>query len=179
MDAIRISKFLSLILRHKPEAAGIELDAEGWADVADLLDGMAKAGRAVDLAQLIQVVESNDKQRFAFNDDRSRIRAVQGHSRPVALGYAPSAPPDRLYHGTVARFLPAIRKQGLKPGRRRHVHLSPDRATAETVGVRRGQPIILTVDSRRMARDRYVFYLADNGVWLTDRVPAAYVLEWP
>ena len=179
MDAIRISKFLSLILRHKPEAAGIELDAEGWIDVADLLDGMAKAGRAVDLAQLVQVVESNDKQRFAFNDDRSRIRAVQGHSRPVDLGYAPSPPPDRLHHGTVARFLPAIRKQGLKPGRRRHVHLSPDRATAEKVGARRGRPVVLTIDSRRMGRDRYVFYRADNGVWLTDRVPAEYIVEWP
>ncbi|MCG8542907.1 MAG: RNA 2'-phosphotransferase [Alphaproteobacteria bacterium] len=179
MDTTRISKFLSLVLRHKPEAAGIELDAEGWADVAELVDGMAKAGRAVDMAQLIQVVESNDKQRFAFNDDHSRIRAVQGHSRPVALGYAPSVPPDRLYHGTVARFLPAIRKQGLKPGRRQHVHLSLDRATAEKVGARRGRPVILTVDSHRMARDRYVFYLADNGVWLTDRVPAEYIIEWP
>lgn len=178
MNVTRMSRFLSLILRHRPEVAGIELDREGWADVAELLDGMARAGRSISLEQLVQVVERNDKGRFAFNEDRSRIRAVQGHSRRVDLGYAPVAPPERLYHGTVERFLAAIRKQGLKRGQRHHVHLSPDRETAEKVGARRGRPVILTIDSRRMAEDRHVFYLADNGVWLTDRVPPEYIVDW-
>jgi putative RNA 2'-phosphotransferase len=178
MNLVRTSKFLSLILRHRPEAAGIGLDAEGWADVPALLAGMARRGHALTLEELRQVVETNDKRRFAFDTDGSRIRAVQGHSRPVELGYAPVEPPERLFHGTVERFIASIRAEGLLPGRRQHVHLSPDRETADKVGRRRGRPVILTVDSRAMAGARHVFFRADNGVWLTARVPAGFIVDW-
>jgi putative RNA 2'-phosphotransferase len=178
MKTVRTSKFLSLVLRHKPEAAGIELGHEGWADIETLLAGMARRGHALSLPDLVEVVEKNDKRRFAFNEDRTKIRAVQGHSRKVDLGYAPGSPPERLFHGTVERFISAIRAEGLAPGRRQHVHLSRDRATAEQVGRRRGAPVILTVDSGAMAADGHLFYLADNGVWLTARVPPTYILAW-
>jgi putative RNA 2'-phosphotransferase len=169
---------LSLILRHKPEAVGIELDAEGWVEVDALLTGMASRGHALSFPELVAVVETNDKRRFAFNHDRTKIRAVQGHSRKVALGYAPAPPPDRLFHGTVERFVSAIRANGLMPGRRQHVHLSASRGIAEEVGRRRGRPVILTVDSRAMAANGHLFHLADNGVWLTAQVPAAFVMAW-
>lgn len=175
MNPVRVSKFLSLVLRHKPDTIGIELDPEGWADVGALLAGMAQKGTAIDFDQLVEVVETNDKRRFAFNEDRSRIRAVQGHSQSVELGYEPMQPPAKLFHGTVARFLPSIRDEGLKKGRRQYVHLSPDRDTATTVGARRGDPVILTVDTGRMHADGHCFYRADNGVWLTDHVPPGYI----
>ena len=178
MNIVRTSKFLSLILRHKPEAAGIELSPEGWADVGELLAGMARRGHALGFADLVEVVEKNDKRRFAFNEDRTRIRAVQGHSRTVELGYASVPPPDRLFHGTVERFVAAIRSEGLVPGRRQHVHLSRNREIAEQVGRRRGEPVILTVDSAAMAAGGHLFYLADNGVWLTAHVPAAFIVSW-
>jgi putative RNA 2'-phosphotransferase len=178
MRDVRASKFLSLILRHRPEAAGIGLDAEGWADVGALLAGMARRGHALGFEDLVRVVETNDKRRFAFNEDRSRIRAVQGHSRAVDLGYAPTEPPEYLFHGTVGRFVDSIRAQGLVPGARRHVHLSPDRQTAEKVGRRRGQPVILTIGSRTMAEARHLFWRADNGVWLALHVPVEFIVEW-
>ena len=175
MNPVRVSKFLSLVLRHRPDTIGITLDAQGWADVGDLLAGMAGKGTRIGFDQLVEVVATNDKRRFAFNEDRTRIRAVQGHSRDVDLGYAPVAPPDQLFHGTVARFLPAIRDEGLNKGRRQYVHLSPDRETATKVGARRGDPVILTVDTARMSADGHTFYRADNGVWLTDHVPPGYI----
>ena len=178
MHDVRTSKFLSLILRHRPTAAGISLDAEGWADVDALLAGMARRGHALRFEDLVRVVETNDKRRYAFNEDRTRIRAVQGHSHPVDLGYAPTEPPEFLFHGTVARFIEPIRTQGLLPGTRQHVHLSPDRQTAEKVGRRRGEPVILTIGSRAMAAQRHLFFRADNGVWLTLHVPAEFIVDW-
>lgn len=175
MNNVRIGKFLSLVLRHTPEAAGITLDAEGWTDVAALLDGLERAGRGIDFDQLAELVETNDKRRYAFNGDRTRIRAVQGHSRDVDLGYPPEEPPALLYHGTVARFLESIRAEGIKRGDRHHVHLSPDRETATRVGARRGKPVILTIDSARMWADGHIFHRADNGVWLTEHVPPDYI----
>jgi putative RNA 2'-phosphotransferase len=175
---VRTSKFLSLILRHRPEAAGIGLDAEGWAEVAALLAGMARRGHAIDFEDLVRIVETNDKRRYAFNPDRSRIRAVQGHSRTVDLGYPPMEPPEYLFHGTVARFIEPIRAEGLRPGSRQHVHLSPDRETADKVGRRRGQPVILTIGSRAMAAQSHRFWRADNGVWLTLHVPAEFIVAW-
>ena len=172
----RISKFLSLILRHRPETVAIELDSAGWAAVDALLAGMSAEGLAVSFEELVDVVETNDKRRFIFSEDRTKIRAVQGHSRDVDLGYVPTPPPRLLFHGTVARFLPAIRDQGLLRGRRQFVHLSPDEATAATVGKRRGQPIVLTIDARRMHADGHLFFRADNGVWLTAQVPPGYIL---
>jgi putative RNA 2'-phosphotransferase len=173
---IRLSKFLSLVLRHRPQATGLSLDQAGWVRVDELLAGARRAGVPLDEATLRQVVEQNDKQRFAFSADGLKIRASQGHSIPIDLGLEPLAPPEFLYHGTAARFLGHIRRQGLVPGKRNHVHLSPDEHTATKVGQRHGNPVVLTVQAGRMHRDGRRFYLADNGVWLADHVPVEYLV---
>jgi putative RNA 2'-phosphotransferase len=178
MNDVRTSKFLALILRHKPETVGIDLDPEGWADVGALLAGMERKGHALTPEGLARIVETNNKRRYAFNDDRSKIRAVQGHSRAVDVGLAPAPPPERLFHGTVERFVPSIREKGLIRGTRLHVHLSADRDTAARVGQRRGRPVILTIDSRAMADESHVFYLSENGVWLTAHVPVMFIVGW-
>ena len=171
------SKFLSLILRHRPDVIGIELDAEGWVSVEDLLAACAQHGRAISREQLDAVVRTNDKQRFAFSADGNRIRANQGHSLPVDLGLVPVEPPELLYHGTVRRFLESIRQEGLTKGNRHHVHLSPDVETATKVGQRRGRPVVLVIEAGRMFRDGHKFYQSENGVWLTDAVPPEYIRE--
>lgn len=178
MSDVRTSKFLALILRHKPETVGITLDPEGWADVGELLAGMKRKGHALSAEGLADIVATNNKRRYAFNDDRTKIRAVQGHSRPVDVGLAPVSPPERLYHGTVERFLGSIRDKGLVKGTRLHVHLSADRDTAALVGKRRGQPVVLTIDSGAMVKRHHVFYLSENGVWLTEHVPAGFIVGW-
>ncbi len=172
---IRISKFLSLVLRHQPQAAGLSLDRGGWARVDELLAGARRAGVRLDEAALRQVVQQNDKRRFVLSADGLKIRANQGHSIPVDLGLEPQAPPELLYHGTATRFLASIRQQGLVPGSRNHVHLSPDQHTAVKVGRRHGQPVVLTVQASRMCQDGFYFYLSANGVWLVDQVPAEYL----
>lgn len=177
MNPIKVSKFLSLILRHKPETVGIALDDGGWAEVAELLPAMAQHGTELSFDELVKVVETNDKQRFSFNEDRTRIRAAQGHSKQVELGYAPAVPPNRLFHGSVAKFLGSIREQGLVPGSRQQVHLSVDVETAERVGQRRGQPVVLTIDAAAMQADGHAFFVSDNGVWLTDKVPPRYITD--
>src|SRR5438105_2186946 len=126
----KLSKFLSLVLRHEPVRIGIILDKAGWVVVDDLLAALAKHRTAVTLDELKHVVATSDKKRFAFSDDGRRIRASQGHSIDVDLGYAPASPPATLYHGTVDRFLAGIREKGLLKGGRHHVHLSVDVATA-------------------------------------------------
>lgn len=173
---VKISKFLSLVLRHKPETIGLTLDKGGWASVFELLQACERHGLPITLKELHAVVAFNDKKRFSFNDDGTLIRANQGHSVKVELGYQPQEPPEILYHGTVERFLPSILAKGLLKGQRHHVHLSPDIATATKVGVRRGQPVILSIKSGQMHRDGYTFYQSTNGVWLTDHVPVAYIL---
>ncbi len=170
-----ISKFLSYVLRHAPETIGLRLDANGWADVTELLAKAKKAGKRFDLDTLRAVVAENDKQRFTLSEDGRRIRAAQGHSIAVDLALAASEPPALLYHGTASRNLDAIFAEGLKPGRRQQVHLSLDPDTARRVGERHGKPTVLTVDAGRMHADGYSFVRADNGVWLTDHVPAAYL----
>jgi putative RNA 2'-phosphotransferase len=174
-DLVRISKFLSLVLRHKPEELGLELDAAGWVPVNDLLEAAAFHGMKFSREQLDEVVRTNEKKRFAFSADGRMIRANQGHSVEVELGYEPAVPPPILYHGTVERFLPSIRKQGLIKGNRQHVHLSPDVDTAIGVGNRRGKPVVLKVSSGQMQADGFAFYLSANGVWLTDHVPVRYL----
>jgi putative RNA 2'-phosphotransferase len=169
------SKFLSLVLRHQPEVIGLALDAEGWVEVDELLAACRNHGKKVTRAILEEVVATNDKKRFTFSADRRRIRANQGHSIAVDLKLEPRSPPEFLYHGTVERFLDSIRRQGLTRGERHHVHLSPDRRTAERVGSRRGKPVLLIVEAERMHRDGHTFYVSDNGVWLTDAVPAKYL----
>jgi putative RNA 2'-phosphotransferase len=171
----RISRFLSLVLRHEPQNIGITLDTAGWVDVRTLLDAMATHGNPIGEAELREVVHTNDKKRFAFSEDGQRIRASQGHSVPVDLGYSPATPPAVLYHGTVDQFLVSIRQTGLKPGQRHHVHLSPDEPTAIKVGQRRGKPVILRIDAARMHADGHSFLQSANGVWLTDHVPPAYI----
>lgn len=179
MDKNRLtktSKFLSYVLRHRPDAAGIELDAEGWTDIDALLAGAAAAGTAIDRDLLLEVVDSSDKKRFAVAPDGRRIRAVQGHSSAGAgVEYPPKTPPARLYHGTATRFLDSIRRDGLRPGDRHFVHLSADRDTAVSVGGRHGKPAVLLVDAAAMHRDGLIFHQADNGVWLTQAVPLAYI----
>jgi putative RNA 2'-phosphotransferase len=170
-ELVKTSKFLSLVLRHRPEAVGLTLDEQGWVEVDVLLSAAEDHGRVISRDLLDEVVFTNDKQRFAFSADGQKIRANQGHSIPIDLALAPQEPPDLLYHGTAVRFLGAIRKQGLKKMRRQHVHLSPDEDTAVRVGQRHGQPLVLSVDSAAMHAAGYIFYRAYNGVWLTDHVP--------
>jgi putative RNA 2'-phosphotransferase len=173
---IETSKFLSFVLRHQPQAIGIALDREGWTDIDALLAAAARDGRRLDRALLDEVVRTNDKGRFAISADGLRIRAVQGHSSAtVQLTHRALAPPPLLYHGTATRFVAAIMRQGLRPGARHHVHLSQERATAAGVGARYGMPVVLEVDAAAMAADGFVFFLAENGVWLTAGVPARYL----
>jgi putative RNA 2'-phosphotransferase len=169
------SKFLSLVLRHKPEEIGLQLDTHGWVRVDELLRKLKQANHKLSRDELIQLVENNDKKRFTLSDDGLRIRAAQGHSVNVELGLEPQRPPDELYHGTASANLDAIFSDGLNPGRRQQVHLSLDPDTAVRVGQRHGKPVVLTVAAQRMFEDGFLFYCADNGVWLTDRVPAVYL----
>jgi putative RNA 2'-phosphotransferase len=173
--ATHVSKFLSLVLRHQPTLIGIELDAAGWTDVDGLLAACARHGTQITRGELDAVVAGSDKQRFALSPDGTRIRANQGHSVPVELGLPARTPPERLYHGTVADALDGIRTSGLEKRARHHVHLSVERDTATKVGSRRGRPVILTIRAGDMARDGHAFYVSDNGVWLTDFVPAKYI----
>jgi putative RNA 2'-phosphotransferase len=172
---VKVSKFLAKHLRHRPERIGITLDEGGWTDVGELLAASASHGFPISREELDRTVADNPKRRFAFDESRERIRASQGHSVPVDLELPVVVPPDVLYHGTVERSLPAIRREGLRPMGRHHVHLSPDEETARQVGARRGHPVVLTVDARTMAEAGHEFRLSANGVWLVDRVPPRYL----
>jgi putative RNA 2'-phosphotransferase len=177
-ERTRISKFLSLILRHEPGRVGLTLDGAGWLGVDELLEAVRRNGFSLTLEQLQEVVATNDKQRFAFSEDNRRIRASQGHSVPVNLEYAPQTPPELLYHGTAARFLPSIRQQGLTKMGRHHVHLSAETVVTLKVGARRGRPVLLTIRAGEMARAGHTFCRSANGVWLVDHVPAEFI-EFP
>ena len=173
---VQASKFLSFVLRHQPEAIGLALDADGWGSVDDLIAGAARHGRQLSRELIEQVVATNDKKRFELSADGLRIRAVQGHStRGVDRQFEPRQPPGVLFHGTASRFVAAISRQGLKPGSRHYVHLSADEQTARAVGLRYGLPVVLVVDAVRMHAQGFVFHQAENGVWLTARVPPAFL----
>jgi putative RNA 2'-phosphotransferase len=172
---VRISKYLSKHLRHEPERLGLRLERGGWVRVDDLLAAYAAARFPLTPAELDEVVRQNDKQRFAFDPSKTRIRANQGHSTPVDLQLEPVPPPDILYHGTPAGSVDVILREGLKKMARHDVHLSATPAIAETVGKRRGRPVVLIVDAAAMSRDGLVFYCSANGVWLTDHVPPKYL----
>jgi putative RNA 2'-phosphotransferase len=173
---VRVSKLLSFGLRHRPDKLGLHLDAAGWARVDHVLESLAAHGEKLSVEELEELVATSDKQRFALSEDGRRIRASQGHSIAVDLGFVPREPPPRLYHGTIDRFLDSIRAEGLLRGSRTHVHLSIDESTARVVaGRRRGRPVILTVRAGEMHADGLAFFLSDNGVWLTERVPARYL----
>lgn len=166
----RISKFISLILRHKPETIGIKLDKHGWADVKELLKGVN-----ISMEELEHIVDTDEKQRYSFNDNKTKIRANQGHSIEVDLELEPIEPPEYLYHGTATKFIGDIMKNGLQKQSRQYVHLSKDLDTAKKVGVRHGELVLLRINTLDMYRDGYKFYLSKNGVWLTDLVPVKYI----
>ena len=170
----KLSVFISLILRHNPDAAHITLDEHGWANVKELLRGVNDTGRKIDMSILEEIVATDNKQRYSFNQDKTRIRANQGHSVPVDVELKEQEPPEFLYHGTAIRFSESIMKEGLKPMSRLYVHLSQDIETALKVGKRHGSPIILRVYSGHMYKDGYKFYLSENGVWLTEKVDVKY-----
>ena len=168
------SKFISLILRHRPEVIGITLDEHGWASVDELLAGISRT-RPLDMAGLEEIVRTDEKQRYSFNADRTKIRANQGHSVPVDVELQPVTPPALLYHGTGEKFIPSIEARGLIPKTRLYVHLSGDYDTARKVGARHGSPRVYQIDAARMTADGYVFYRSVNGVWLTKQVPPQYL----
>jgi putative RNA 2'-phosphotransferase len=170
------SKFLSLVLRHEPHSIGIQLDEAGWVSVSDLLDGLRRAGHSLTQDELKEIVRTSDKQRFALSDDGIRIRANQGHSVTVELGYEPATPPEVLYHGTAEKNLASIREQGLHKASRHHLHLSERTDTAAAVGQRHGKLVILEVRSGDMHRAGFAFFKTPNNVWLTDHVPREFLV---
>ncbi len=169
-----LSRFISLILRHKPQVIGIELDEHGWADVNELISGISRT-RTISREVLEEIVRTDEKQRYSFNEDHSRVRANQGHSVPVDVELKEAVPPEILFHGTGTKYIPSIERQGLIPKSRLFVHLSADASTAFRTGQRHGVCAVLTVHSGRMHRDGFVFYRSVNGVWLTKRVPPEYL----
>lgn len=172
----KTSKFLSLVLRHKPETIGMQLDPDGWLEIDALIRNANNVGKSLTLEMLHDVVATNDKQRFSLSDDGLRIRANQGHSIPdINLSLTAVAPPDQLFHGTVEQFLESIRARGLCKRSRNHVHLSSSNETARQVGARRGRPVILTVDANAMHEAGHKFFLSANNVWLTDSVPYEFI----
>jgi putative RNA 2'-phosphotransferase len=175
MNPTRLSKRLSLVLRHDPSRIGLTIDGGGWAVVEELLRCLRESDTPATLDELRQVVADNDKQRFRFSDDGLRIRANQGHSIAVELDLEPVTPPEFLYHGTATRFLEAILRDGLERRSRRHVHLSLDVETATAVGKRHGKPASLRIRAREMQAAGHSFYLSENGVWLTESVPVEFI----
>lgn len=173
----KISKFLSLVLRHQPEIIGIELDENGWTNIETLIEKSIKNGLHFDREILNHIVETNAKKRFAFNDNNDKIRANQGHSIGVELGYVPQKPPTVLYHGTGQKSVNSIKLTGLEKRQRQQVHLSKDIETAIAVGQRHGKPYVFEILAEQMYIDKHEFFLSDNGVWLTDNVPTKYLKD--
>lgn len=172
----QISKFLSLVLRHRPEYIDLELNENGWVDVNELIEKAKRRNTVFSIDELIEIVATNDKQRFAFNDDKSKIRANQGHSvKTIDLQLKAIQPPAFLYHGTVAKFIESIKNTGLQKRNRQHVHLSENLETATKVGSRRGEAIILNINSGKMHEEGYEFYRSANNVWLTEHVPSKFI----
>jgi putative RNA 2'-phosphotransferase len=170
-----ISKFLSLVLRHQPQLIGITLDDQGWVNVDELLKQANSNGQVLTHEILNHVVETNAKKRFAFDDKKQKIRASQGHSVEVELGYRPQTPPQVLYHGTGDKSVSSILNSGLEKRSRQHVHLSDNLETAVKVGQRHGKPVVFNVQAGKMHQQGYLFYLSENGVWLTDIVPSEFL----
>lgn len=170
-----LSKFLSLVLRHKPDAIGLTLDSQGWASIDELIAKSDAAGNWFSRQDLLHVVRTSDKKRFSLSADGQRMRAAQGHSVAVELGLSPQQPPHVLYHGTATRFVNSILFGGLKPQERQQVHLSTDETTAHCIGLRHGKPVILKIEALSMHTQGFEFFMADNGVWLTDQVPPEFL----
>lgn len=175
MNIVKVSKRLSPVLRHRPQSVGLALGEGGWVEIDDLLTALSAHGLTLTRDQLDHVVATSDKKRFTIDASGTKIRAAQGHSVAVALGYEPSTPPDVLYHGTPTTAVPAILREGLRRQRRHAVHLSVDEATAAIVGSRRGPYAVLRVDAAAMAAAGHLFAVSDNGVWLTEQVPPEFL----
>ena len=171
------SKFLSLVLRHKPETIGLKLDENGWVNVNELITQMSKNGKEISFEELKDIVSTNDKQRFTFNEDGTLIRANQGHSIDVDVELDESIPPHILYHGTIEYSLKYIMEQGINKMTRNFVHLSEDIAVARNVGSRRGKAVVLNINTKQMIEDGVVFYKSKNGVWLTNFVDKQYITK--
>lgn len=174
MKLMKVSKYISLILRHKPEEAGISLDAHGWANVNDLINGVSKIYK-FDMEMLEEIVATDDKQRYSFNEDKTKIRANQGHSVNVDVGFEEGEPPESLYHGTAEKYVNGIKETGIMKKSRLYVYLSADYDTAVMVGKRHGKPVVFCVKSGQMHIDGYKFFKTKNGTWLTDFVPVEYL----
>ncbi len=174
MSLNKTSRFISMILRHKPGVIGITLDEHGWANVSELVEGVNKV-HPLDMETLEEIVRTNEKQRFSFNEDKTKIRANQGHTIPVDVELEEKDPPEVLYHGTGEKYVESIDSTGLEPRQRLYVHLSTDKEMAAKVGQRHGKPVVYRVNSGQMAKNGYVFYLSVNGVWLTKAVPVQYL----
>jgi putative RNA 2'-phosphotransferase len=176
-NEINISKFLSLVLRHQPETIAITLDQNGWTDVKDLIEKVNNFGIKFDRETLNHIVATNPKKRFTFNDTLDKIRASQGHSVEIELGYTNQKPPKILFHGTAEKFVQSILNTGLEKGNRQQVHLSADIETAIKVGQRHGKPFVFKVLAEQMYDDKFEFFISDNGVWLTDNIPTKYLKQ--
>ena len=175
-DSIRISKFLSLILRHSPQTIHLNMDSNGWVNIDEIIHNAKKYKNIILTLDLIKIiVENNDKKRFKIFEDEKKIRASQGHSIKVNLNLENKPPPDVLYHGTANRFLESIMENGIEQMNRQYVHLSQSKEIALTVGKRHGKPIVLVIDAKNMLKDGYKFYLSENNIWLTDKVPVKYI----
>lgn len=174
-----MSKFLSYVLRHKPETINIQLDKEGWTNMQELIEAaFSYEGKTIEISDILEIVAENDKKRFEISPNNTMIRAVQGHStKEVDRSFKALVPPVKLFHGTATRFVDAILKQGLLPQSRHHVHLSADMETAVKVGSRHGKVVVFEVDAKQMLADGFKFYQAENGVWLTDTVPSKYLSQ--
>jgi putative RNA 2'-phosphotransferase len=174
---IKISTFLSYCLRHHPEKVGLSMDSQGWVEVEELLKACKEKGYPISRNNLNEIVDKNDKKRFSFNEDHSKIRASQGHSIPVELGYEEKKPPVFLYHGTALHNRECIYEEGLKKMQRHRVHLTTEMKTARNVGARYGTPLLFKVSSQEMYFAGHAFFCSENGVWLTDRVPPEFLEE--
>jgi putative RNA 2'-phosphotransferase len=172
---IKLSRFLSYVLRHKPDEIDLTIDPQGWVSVEELLQKAQQAGKPITRELLETIVENDDKQRYSFNADGSMIRANQGHSVEIDLNLTPIEPPEFLFHGTAVRNVSSIREHGLLKQKRHHVHLSENEETAKRVGARYGKPVILTISAKAMAEAGHTFYRSENHVWLTDSVPAEFI----
>lgn len=177
MSMTKISKTISLVLRHKPDAVGVTLDEHGWADTKALINGLSKRYPGFDMDILEQIVREDEKQRYSFNDDKTKIRANQGHSIPVDLELDPVEPPEYLYHGSATKYFKDIWNGGLVAKSRQYVHLSSDIGTAEAVGARHGVPVVYRVSAGEMYKQGFIFRKSKNGVWLTERVPREFLEE--
>lgn len=171
----RLSVFLSLVLRHKPEVIGLALDNQGYLKLDDLIDGINKSGREVELQTILDIVNSDDKKRYSLSEDNSKIRASQGHSIPVDLSLANGIPSGQLFHGTAERFKESIETTGLVKAGREYVHLSENIETAISVGSRRGKPVVFLVDHKKMLEDGHELWISENNVWLSENIPTKYL----